>query len=116
MSDFSIEYLLRTNDHAPHLVGKLEFVPPGDVTIEVWRCSAEGVETVPLATSGCYPIGDTGRWGWSTVHLDTAAASDRRTYFYRMSAPNGKTFDGSFLVNGTAGMPGSMRRSRRREK
>lgn len=116
MSDFSIEYLLRTNDHYPQLVGKLDFVPPGVVTIELWRCAAVGVESVSLAASGCYPIGNTGRWGWSTQHLDTTAANDRRTYFYRMTAPNGSTFKGSFFVNDATGMPGSRKRSRCRER
>lgn len=116
MSDFSIEHLLKTIDHHPQLVGKLDLIPPGTVTIEVWRCSASGVQAVSLATDECYAIGDTGRWGWSTAGLDTTGANDRRSYFYRMTGSNGITFEGAFFVNDLTGMPGSRKRARRRER
>ena len=97
-TDFTIEDLLRTGDHDPQVLGVLDYQPPGDVFIEVWDITEGTNSLVPVSNSGCYAIGNTGRWGWSTRYLPTWSVR-HPLYYYRMSAPNGETFEGQFFMN-----------------
>lgn len=110
--DFTIESLLQTHDHFPQIIGKLDVVAPDTVNIEVWSCTSGSVTPLVLASTLCYPIGTTGRWGWSTETLPAEQPNKHPQYFYRMSASNGNTFEGIFFLErakrrSPRGMPSS---------
>ncbi len=102
-SDWSVEELLYTNDHNPHLVGNIGSTGSfGDVTIEVWNLNQTTVVLETLTDDDCYPIGSTGRWAWSTANLDFKTLPNMHPmYHYRMTHTDSSTFDGQFFLNHT---------------
>lgn len=96
--NYTVENLLVTHDHHPQIIGKLQVQPPEEVNIEVWACTGGTAMPLTLASSECYPIGTTGRWGWSTQNLP-AWPNKHPQYFYRMTAGNGTVFEGVFILS-----------------
>lgn len=96
-SRWPVAELLRTHDHHPQVIGLLGYVGvSGDVEMTVYELT--GMTEVALGHSGCYPIGDTGRWGWSTAYLP-AGTSHGQHFVYRMATSGGaQTFAGEFLL------------------
>lgn len=97
--DFTIENLFRTMDYSPQIIGKLDCPASGSVYIEVWYCTDGNNDVVEITNSGCYPIGNTGRWGWSTAYLPDPWPSLKPQYYYRMTASNSNIFEGQFFMN-----------------
>jgi len=97
--DFTIENLFKTMDYNPQIIGKLDCPASGSVYIEVWYCTDGNNDIVEIINSGCYPIGNTGRWGWSTAYLPEPWPSLKPQYYYRMTASNTNTFEGQFFMN-----------------
>ena len=104
-------------DNAPQLVGNLDYVGvSGEVTIKVWRLDHDGpVEVTPVGVAGCYPIGDTGRWAWSTAGLPVAS-NVRTMYYYEMYASSGSVFKGEFVWQTRPDSKVSKSRRRRRKE
>jgi len=104
-------------DNAPQLVGNLDYVgTSGEVTIKVWRLDHDGpVEVTPVGGAGCYPIGDTGRWAWSTAGLPVAS-NVRTMYYYEMYASSGSVFKGEFVWQTRPDSKVSKSRRRRRKE
>jgi hypothetical protein len=104
-------------DNAPQLIGNLDYVGvSGEVTIKVWRLDRDGpVEVTPVGKDGCYPIGDTGRWGWSTAGLPVAS-NVRTMYYYEMYASTGSVFKGEFVWQTRPDSKVSHSRRRRRKE
>lgn len=104
-------------DNAPQLVGNLDYVGvSGEVTIKVWRLDHDGpVEVTPVGGAGCYPIGDTGRWAWSTAGLPVAS-NVRTMYYYEMYASSGSVFKGEFVWQTRPDSKVSKSRRRRRKE
>lgn len=94
--DFSLERLLRTSDHSPQLIGNFTTSPSG-VNIEVWDITNGQNLALALESSGCYPIGNTGRWGWSTQYLPTLSGF-RELFYYRMTSNLGEIFEGQLIL------------------
>lgn len=67
-----------------------------DVTITIYELV--NMTEMPVADGGCYPIGNTGRWGWSTANLP--GGTKRGWHFvFRMATSGGaQTFTGEFLL------------------
>ena len=89
------DWLLRSSDHHPQIIGILESAT--SVNIQLWEITDGQNSLVSVVSSGCYQIGDTGRWAWSTVNLPTYITNQRQ-YFYVMTANNDETFTGQFFL------------------
>ena len=92
-----IDWMLRTSDYNPQLIGAFDTVASG-VNIQIWDITDGQNLLMSLDSSGCYQIGDTGRWGWSTINLPTTQA-DTRQYFYLMISSESETFEGQFMLD-----------------
>jgi len=92
-----IDWLLRAADHHPQIIGTFE-TPANLVNIQVWDITNGENTPVSVASSGCYQIGNTGRWGWSTANLPTVYGHARQ-YFYIMTSDATETFDGQFFMD-----------------
>lgn len=80
-------------DAPPAVVGKL--TPGKAVTIELW-VEGEEVALVP-PNDVCVPIGDTGKYVFSTSKLPPMRRS-REQYHYRMSDGEGGSDEGDFIL------------------
>ena len=92
-----LDWFLKTSDYNPQIIGTFENVA-GSVTIQVWDVTDGQNIEMSLTSSGCYQIGDTGRWGWSTINLPTNQAYSKQ-YFYLMTSDIVETFDGQFFLD-----------------
>ena len=90
-----IDWLLKSSDHYPQILGTLEGA--SGVNIQLWEITDGQNTSVPITVSGCYQIGNTGRWAWSTANLPTYTTYQQQ-YFYLMTADNNETFDGQFFL------------------
>lgn len=92
----AMDWFLRTSDHYPQLIGTFDASISG-VTIQVWDVVDAQNSSVSLASSGCYQITDTGRWGWSTANLPSLSGYQHQYYYMMTGDPSG-TFDGQFFL------------------
>lgn len=92
-----IDWLLKTSDHNPQIIGTFAASVSG-VNIEVWDVTNGANTAMIIPNSGCYQIGDTGRWGWSTINLPSTQAYSKH-YFYLMTSNTDTTFDGQFILD-----------------
>lgn len=93
----SLDWLLKTSDYYPQIIGTFNASASG-VNIQVWDITDGQNIAMSLASSGCYAIGDTGRWGWSTANLPIIYGRSRQ-YFYVMTSVANRTFSGQFIIN-----------------
>jgi len=91
----SIDWLLKSSDHYPQIIGTLENAT--SVTIQLWEVTDGQNALVTVVSSDCYQIGNTGRWAWSTANLPTYSTYQRQ-YFYIMTANHNNTFAGQFFL------------------
>lgn len=92
----NFDWLLRSSDYNPQIIGRLEGAT--SVNIQLWDITDGQNADVFIASSVCYQIGNTGRWGWSTAGLPTVQRHARH-YFYLMTSNAAETFDGQFLMD-----------------
>jgi len=92
-----IDYLTKTQDFDPQLIGTFT-IPPSSVNIEVWDIVNGQNSPMTLVSSGCYAIGDTGRWGWSTANLPFTNYRDKYQYYYRMISNESESQYGEFFI------------------
>ncbi len=92
-----IDWLLKTSDHNPQIIGTFATTVSG-VNISVWDVTNGANTAMSIPNSGCYQIGNTGRWGWSTTNLPSTQGHARH-YFYQMTSNLSTTFDGQFLLD-----------------
>lgn len=90
-----LDWLLKTPDHYPQIIGTLEGATSAN--IQLWEITDGQNTLVSVASSGCYQIGSTGRWAWSTVNLPIYSTYQQQ-YFYIMTADNSETFTGQFFL------------------
>ena len=92
-----IHRLTKGGDYDPQLVGAFEN-SAGSVNIQVWDV-VDGQNTeVTIINSGCYSIGNTGRWGWSTEHLPFREERKKYHYYFRMTSDMAEEEFGEFLI------------------
>lgn len=92
-----IDWLLHTSDHNPQIIGTLG-TAASSVNIQIWDITdGQNIQT-NLTTSGCYAIGNTGRWGWSTSNLPIPDGHSKQ-YYYLMISDLSETFDGQFIFD-----------------
>ncbi len=92
-----IHRLTRRGDYNPQLIGSFT-ADVSSINIRVWDIGNGFNTQVGITSSGCYNIGDTNRWGWSTQYLPLASGYDNYHYYYEMLANNGETDYGEFLL------------------
>ena len=92
----SIDSLFVSTDYSPQLIGRFDVNPTG-ATIEVWDVIGGVNAPVSLINNECYPISDTGRWGWSTSNLPPFNSVINQ-YVYRMTGDNLEVFVGTFIM------------------
>ena len=92
-----IHHLVKTGDYNPQLLGSLTGTPTS-VNIEVWDIVNAQNTLVAVTASGCYAIGNTGKWGWSTANLPFTSQQKKYHYYYRMTSNESVTADGEFFI------------------
>lgn len=92
----SMDWLIKTHDYSPQIIGTL--VGAASVNIQLWDITDGQNALISVTSSGCYAIGSTGRWGWSTTHLPPNQGNARH-YFYMMTSNVSETFDGQFVLD-----------------
>ncbi|UCG02429.1 MAG: hypothetical protein JSW11_00255 [Candidatus Heimdallarchaeota archaeon] len=92
----TIDHLIRMADHNPQLIGAFD-VSVTSVNIEIWNIGDGQNLLVPIVNSGCYAIGNTGRWGWSTEYLPFVGYR-KYHYYFRMTSNTGDKQYGEFLI------------------
>lgn len=92
-----IHRLVKTGDYDPQLIGTFE-TPPTTVNIEIWDIVDGQNIQVTITNSGCYTIGNTGRWGWSTVYLPFTEERQKYHYYYQMTSNEGENVYGEFFI------------------
>lgn len=91
------DWLLKTSDYNPQLIGTFETAPTG-VNIQVWNVTDGQNTLMTISNSGCYAIGNTERWGWSTANLP-ANQGYAKHYYYVMTSDLLEIFDGQFILD-----------------
>lgn len=92
-----IHRLVRAGDYNPQLIGSFENTA-SSVNIRVWDI-VDGVNTQEIiSSSGCYEIGNTNTWGWSTEYLPFASGYHNYHYYYEMTSNIGETEYGEFFL------------------
>jgi hypothetical protein len=91
-----LDWLLMTSDYYPQIIGTFG-TPASSVTIRIWDITDGQNVLVSVPNSGCYSIGNTGRWGWSTSGIPKTQGNATH-YFYMMTSDMTETFDGQFLM------------------
>jgi len=90
-----LDWLISSPDYSPQILGTL--VDASGVNIQLWQV-ADGQNTpVSVASSGCYQIGDTNRWGWSTENLSNDSLSQQQYFYLMTSSNNSENFSGQFF-------------------
>lgn len=92
-----IHRLTKTSDYNPQLVG-LFTDDVSSINIRIWDIGNGANTQVGITSSGCYNIGDTNNWGWSTLYLPSASGYNNYHYYYEMIANNGETDYGEFFL------------------
>lgn len=92
-----IHHLVKTDDHNPQLLGGFDGTP-ASVSIEVYDIVNAQNTLVTVTSNSCYAIGDTGKWGWSTVNLPFTQYRKKYHYYYRMTSNEGETQSGEFFI------------------
>jgi len=92
-----IHHLVKTGDYNPQLLGSLTGTPIS-VNIQVYDITNAQNTLVVVTDSSCYAIGNTGKWGWSTVNLPFAQQRNKHHYYYRMVSNEDETAEGEFSI------------------
>lgn len=92
-----INRLTKTSDYNPQIIGTFTNVVNG-VNIQLWDVTDGQNIPVTVVSSGCYQIGDTRQWGWSTINLPIYTGYSKQ-FIYLMTANNDETFDGQFFLS-----------------
>lgn len=109
----SIEDLIKNFNYNPQIIGRFTSMAGVSATIEVWDITNGQEQTLSLTTNVCYPIGNTGRFGWDTSNLPPMTNTSKQ-YFYRMTSNLAETFEGQFTVRCFNFKPEHRLRRRRR--
>lgn len=88
------DWFVKTPDYFPQVVGAFSTAIV-DVNIQIWDVT-NGLNTIVLLTSsGCYAIGNTGQWGWSTANLSLIGENH---YYFRMISNENTNAYGEFWI------------------
>ena len=97
---WSIEDFVQLDTYNPQLICDLDFVgSSGDVTIQIWELQDGVPNEIHLSNSGCYPLGDSGSWGFSLEYLPITDY-EKPQYHYRMTDPLSNSCQGHFFLRG----------------
>jgi len=92
----TINRFTKMSDHDPQLIGTFLLLASG-VNIQVWDV-VDGQNTpLALTSSGCYQVGNTERWGWSTANLPLTGKK-KYHYYYRMTSTVDEIQLGEFFL------------------
>ena len=94
-----INRFTKTADYNPQLIGSFDASVSG-VNINVWSVSNGTNHLVDIANSGCYQIGDTYKWGWSTEYIPFVSGH----YYFEMISNTLDTCYGEFFLGDPNGM------------
>ncbi len=84
-------------DYDPQLIGSFENIALS-VNIRIWDI-VNGINIpVVISSSGCYEIGNTNKWGWSTEYLPFASGYNNYHYYFEMVADISETDYGEFFL------------------
>lgn len=91
-----IEFLWLKGGYYPQLMGRFT-TDVASATIEIWEVGDGSNTPVVLLNTLCYPIGNTGRWGWSTRHFKELYSKTNH-FVFRMTGNNLEEFLGEFIL------------------
>jgi len=92
-----INTLTKTHDYNPQLICTFTAISIS-VNIVIYDITNGQNTPVTIASSGCYAIGNTGRWGWSTENLPITNDRDKYHYCYTMISNTGEEQYGEALI------------------
>ena len=92
-----IHRLHKTQDHDPQLFNTFDVSPSG-VNIQVWDIIDGANNLVSTPISGCYQIGSTNTWGWSTANLPFTQSLQKYHYYFRMISNENESQYGEFFI------------------
>jgi hypothetical protein len=92
-----INRITKTGDYDPQLIGIFDNTPV-NVNIEIWDITDGKNTPVIITSSGCYAIGNTTRWGWSTEYLPFTQEFNKYHYYYRMTSNELEQQYGEFII------------------
>ncbi len=93
-----INRLTKTHDYDPQLINKF-INPPNIVNIQLWDVTDGNNTLATIANSGCYNIGNTNRWAWSTEHLLFLYDRNKYHYYFKMISDLDEETFGEFLID-----------------
>lgn len=92
-----IHQLTKIGDYDPQLISSFD-TAASSVNIEVWDVIDGQNTSVSIVSSGCYQIGNTNNWGWSTEHLPFLNQHKKSHYYFRMTSSESEEQFGEFLI------------------
>lgn len=92
-----INRLTRMSDYDPQLVGAFSN-SPSSVNIEVWDITDGQNIKLTIASSGCYQMGNSDGWGWSTQYLLLAPEARKYHYYFKMISDTSEEQFGEFFI------------------
>lgn len=92
-----INKLTKGGIYNPQLISAFD-VSPSSVNIQLWDIVDAQNTPVIITNSGCYPIGNTDWWGWSTEYLPFTGEKKKYQYYYRMISNTGEEQCGEFFI------------------
>lgn len=92
-----IHRLTKTGDYDPQLISLFTNVA-SNVNIEVWDIIDGQNVQLTITNSGCYQIGNTNSWGWSTENFDFVGNRNKYHYYFRMTSDIAEQQFGEFFI------------------
>lgn len=91
-----IHRLTSIHDYHPQLISTF-FAAPVVVNIEVWDVGDGQNTKLTITNSGCYQIGNTNKWAWSTEYLPRSYHK-KYHYYFRMTSNENEQEYGEFII------------------
>jgi len=91
-----IATLTRAQDYDPQIISSFANAATS-VNVELWNITNGANTVISISNSGCYSIGNTGKWGWSTEYLPQVKELSRQHCYFRMTSDTGEEQCNEFI-------------------
>lgn len=92
-----INKLTIVGDYHPQIISSLSIFA-SSANIIVWNLTDGLNNIIDISNSGCYRIGDTRYWGWSSEYLPSMSGRSPAHYYYQMITDTSEISFGEFLL------------------
>lgn len=87
----------RTHSYHPQLISTFTGIPIS-VNIQIWDIGDGQNNEITVTNSGCYRIGNTSKWAWSTQNLPFIHGHKQCHYYFRMVSNTNEEQFGEFTI------------------